>query len=646
MFPALFLFPAPSLYAQSPQGIPYQAVMRNADGSVMASSAVNLTFMIHDGSATGSIVYQESHSLTSNAQGLVSCVVGNGTASQGNFSNINWGNGTKFLHVMMGTTDLGTQQMLSVPYALYAANTIVTVSPSGDTLTIGGNSVIVPGISAANPPALFNQGLGVTDIDGNFYPTIIMNGQEWMQSNLKTSHYCNGEPILTGLNNGAWESSVQGAYSIYADNLANDISYGKLYNWYAVSDQRNICPCGWHVPTQFEWNSLANALGGFEVAGQAMKSPGSWNANSIESDDVLSFDAIPSGHRYSTGLYHNVSDYSFFWSSTVLNSKDVWKFVLNNTDSALFRNFSIKNIGASVRCIKGEELFGCIDNQACNYNPAANQSDNSCLYIGQSCDDGSYNSINDVFSAECQCQGEYLHSNDIGKKLVPGVAECSIEEISVSGCDGQNSLIYDGRTYELVEIAGQCWFAENLATDQFLNGDLILSGLSNANWQTNTNGAFSNYNNDLVNDESFGKLYNGYAIMDSRGLCPIGWHIPTDCEWMYLERSLGMGVDDNIEVLGRNYFGDVLKSTDGWWNYGNGWGGGSNLIGFNAIPGGGRNSNGNFEGINTMGNWWTSTAESPIHIWMRSLNAIEGYGIGRSNWGYIKNEYSVRCLKN
>jgi hypothetical protein len=149
-----------SLLAQSPQGIPYQAVMRNADGSVLANSAVSLTFMIHDGTADGVVVYQESHSLTSNVQGLVSCVVGNGTASQGTFAGINWGSGAKFLHVMMGSTDLGTQQMLSVPYALYARNTAVSISATGDTLTVGGNSVIVPGISAANFPSAF---LGCTD---------------------------------------------------------------------------------------------------------------------------------------------------------------------------------------------------------------------------------------------------------------------------------------------------------------------------------------------------------------------------------------------------------------------------------------------------------------------------------------------------
>jgi hypothetical protein len=144
------------LFAQAPQGIPYQAVLRNADGTVMASSAANMVFMIHEGSATGTVIYQESHALTSNAQGLVTCVVGNGVVSQGNFANINWGSGTKFLHVMMGTTDLGTQQMLSVPYSLYSkesTNGISRVSQLGDSLILGdGSFVKVPGISEANFP--------------------------------------------------------------------------------------------------------------------------------------------------------------------------------------------------------------------------------------------------------------------------------------------------------------------------------------------------------------------------------------------------------------------------------------------------------------------------------------------------------------
>ncbi len=236
LFLFLALFVSSSLHSQSPQGIPYQAVMRNADGSVMASSTVNMTFMIHDGTANGTVVYQESHALASNAQGLVSCVVGNGVVSQGNFSNINWGSGAKFLQVLMNGTDLGTQQMLSVPYALYAGSTYVSVSPTGDTLTVGGKNVIVPGISAANPinntptsglgaqvlpgnTTCANEFISVTvcngqtslTYDGRTYDLVEIGGQCWFADNLATDQYRNGDPIPTGLDNATWQNTTSGA---------------------------------------------------------------------------------------------------------------------------------------------------------------------------------------------------------------------------------------------------------------------------------------------------------------------------------------------------------------------------------------------------------------------------------------------------
>jgi hypothetical protein len=120
-----FLFLS-SAFAQSPQAIPYQAIIRNNDGSVMSNTALTLTFKIHDSSATGTIVYEETHSNSSNSQGLVSVNVGGGSPVSGTFSTINWSSGPKYLHVLMNTgngdVDLGTQQLLSVPYALYAEN--------------------------------------------------------------------------------------------------------------------------------------------------------------------------------------------------------------------------------------------------------------------------------------------------------------------------------------------------------------------------------------------------------------------------------------------------------------------------------------------------------------------------------------------
>ena len=360
LIPALFLFLALPSYSQSPLGIPYQAVTRNADGSVMASSAVNLTFMIHNGTANGTVVYQESHSLTSNAQGLVSCVVGNGTASQGTFASINWGSGAKFLHVMMGSTDLGTQQLMSVPYALYAANTIVTVSPSGDTLTIGGNSVIVPGISTANSQSLYSMGSGVTDIDGNFYPTIIINGQEWMQQNLAVTKYRNGDPIPTGLNDGTWSSTSSGAYAIYNNDVANNTLYGKLYNWYAVNDSRGICPTGWHVSSDAEWSLLINYLdpnanGGDSFsnsAGGKLKAPTGWISPNTDVTNVSGFTGLSGGSRGNYGTYANIGNDGYWWSSTESGSSYAWYRGLYYYNSAAGRYYDDRRYGFSVRCVR------------------------------------------------------------------------------------------------------------------------------------------------------------------------------------------------------------------------------------------------------------------------------------------------------
>jgi uncharacterized protein (TIGR02145 family) len=482
--PALFLFLAlfvsSSLHAQSPQGIPYQAVMRNADGSVMASSEAVLTFMIHDGTANGAVVYQESHSLTSNTQGLVSCVVGNGVVSQGNFSQINWGSGAKFLQVMMGSTDLGTQQMLSVPYALHsgsadnattASNGFSSVSQSGDTLYMSnGSFIIVPGISAANfPPAVLGctdnaacnyssaatqndnsclytgatcddgnantnndvingscvcagtqivngctnaqacnynaaanvdngtcliqgsacndnnanttndvingscvcagtavgngtyvLGNGATDIDGNTYTSIIINGQEWMQQNLAVTKYRNGDPIPTGLDDATWQYATEGAFSIYDDVASNNDIYGKLYNWYAVNDSRGLCPTGWHVSSDAEWSSFINYLnpganGGDtwpNAAGGKMKATTGWNSPNTGATNESGFTGLPGGYRDVDGSYYGVGSFGNWWSSTEIGSLNAWYRDLYSYDSGVLRSNGNKLYGFSVRCVR------------------------------------------------------------------------------------------------------------------------------------------------------------------------------------------------------------------------------------------------------------------------------------------------------
>ena len=499
------------LCAQAPQGIPYQAVMRNADGTVMASSAVSLTFMIHDGSATGTVVYQENHALTSNAQGLVSCVVGNGVVSQGNFSSINWGSGAKFLHVMMGTTDLGTQQMLSVPYALYSQTTNVSISSSGDTLSIGGNSVIVPGISAANPPALYTMGSGVTDIDGNFYPSIVINGQEWMQKNLAVTKYRNGAPITTGLNDFTWQNTTEGAYAIYNDNASNNILYGKLYNWFAVNDSRGLCPIGWHEPSDEEWSLLINYLdpnadGGklVNIAGDKMKSTTGWNFPNSGANDVSGFSALPSGYRtFNLGECEFLGYFCSWWSNSEIDSDYSWSRGLYYDNSVAASSYDRKQNGFSVRCVRDTDLSiqnGCTDGNACNFIAAATQDDGSCLYQNATCDDGNANTTYDVINASCQCAGTANDTLDIvigqdyqGGKVayifqpedagyvagethgliaaaqdLPGTYTWGCYGITISGADGQ--AIGTGAQNTLDIVNRGCGDAAQACADLVLNG--------------------------------------------------------------------------------------------------------------------------------------------------------------------------------
>ena len=194
----------------------------------------------------------------------------------------------------------------------------------------------------------------------------------------------------------------------------------------------------------------------------------------------------------------------------------------------------------------------------------------------------------------------------------------------------------DGITYNTVLIGTQCWTRSNLRVSKYRNGDAIPTGLSNSAWQTTAVGAYAVYNNALVNDTLYGKLYNHNAVTDSRGLCPTGWHVPTNVEWTNQETTLG----------GRTVAGGALKSTEtqptpGGWNSPNT--GATNSSGFTARPGGLRDTNGNFGDLGGSGFWW-STSLSGSNALARSLSY--GFGSVAGNYQDRLNGFSVRCLRD
>jgi uncharacterized protein (TIGR02145 family) len=328
LFTFLLLAVTAVVFSQAPQSIPYQAVFRNADGTVISSTAITITFKIHDFAATGEVVYEETHAVTSNSQGLVSMNVGSGTVVTGAFDNINWGGGNKFLHVLMnagnGNIDLGTQQMMSVPYALYAEDVNVRVSLTGDSLFIGNQVSIVPGVSAAN--SLYQPGNGVTDIDGNFYPSIIINGQEWMQKNLAVSKYNNGDPIFNpgniiiptpditqwNLDEIYFSASIDTITGSYFKILNPEVELGFYYNQMAIYDERGLCPAGWHVPNSLEWQELNGVCTTCQInsIGDRIIGNGIWYDSNIASNNECGFSALPAGMLYKGGNEYILMYYS------------------------------------------------------------------------------------------------------------------------------------------------------------------------------------------------------------------------------------------------------------------------------------------------------------------------------------------------
>jgi len=193
----------------------------------------------------------------------------------------------------------------------------------------------------------------ITDIDGNNYNIVTIGTQIWMAENLKTSKYNDGAsiPLVTG--SSAWFNLTTPGYCWYDNDAATyKNTYGALYNWYTV-DYGMLCPTGWHVPTDAEWTTLENYLGGSSVAGGKLKANTQWDSPNTGATNESGFTALPGGCRFGDGAFSNTGKIGFWWSAT---REDIENFPVNRIMEYNFSNvFSEPNYesyGFSVRCIK------------------------------------------------------------------------------------------------------------------------------------------------------------------------------------------------------------------------------------------------------------------------------------------------------
>ncbi|MFP4556865.1 MAG: fibrobacter succinogenes major paralogous domain-containing protein [Bacteroidales bacterium] len=390
------ILPISGIFAQTPQTMTYQAIIRNIKGSLIANYQVQMQISIIQGSYDGTSVYSEIHQPTTNENGLVTLEIG----SYEGFSEINWANGPYFIKIETDPTGgdnytiVGTSQLLSVPYALYAKTAEFFVGKETqnltDVLSIDNSANNNRITNLSNPEndqdaatkayvdkliarvEFIENFLGIdpnslTDIDGNIYKTVTVGNQVWMAENLRVTHYNNGDSIATELSNNDWWYSQTPAYTTYPDSSIPGLNsmeevleaYGALYNGYAVMDSRGLCPVGWRVPTYDEWTELFENLGGPEIAGGKLKSERTapdahprWDSPNESATNEINFNGLPAGMRKFNGEYDWIGSRTNFWTST-LNSGIylLTRGFRNNSESAWW-GYSNFEYGMSVRCMK------------------------------------------------------------------------------------------------------------------------------------------------------------------------------------------------------------------------------------------------------------------------------------------------------
>ena len=304
------------------------------------------------------------------------------------------------------------------------------------------------------------------------------------------------------------------------------------------------------------------------------------------------------------------------------------------------------------------------DNLFCDEGTVWDASEQKCVFDESVCGEGT---VWDEATSTCVVPNPSdsnfdgcVQLNDL-LDLLSAYGDCGAEEAPWLCGD---PLEYQGYNYETVQIGEQCWFAENLRAWNYTNGDTIEAQLSNSPWVFTTNGAIAVYgehddcssSSPEINPcdpeqaiELYGCLYNGFTLFDDRGLCPVGWHVPSDIDWMTLEVFLGMS---ETEAALTNFRGTdqgiKLKSYFGWVSVGNG----SNSSGFGGLPGGmrsgwpvGPEDQGDFRHAGDGAYYWTSSfAAPPGAFWGRELNH-DSDNVGRNTWSPSFG-FSVRCIKD
>ncbi|MDD5508326.1 MAG: FISUMP domain-containing protein [Bacteroidales bacterium] len=513
--------------------------------------------------------------------------------------------------------------------------------------------------------------------EGQTYATVQIGDQCWLRENLNVG-------IKINSTQGGYQQQDNGTIEKYCYNNdeANCAIYGGLYEWpeamqYVTTESvQGICPAGWHIATDNEWKILEGTVDsqypvgdpewdgagwrGYDAGGNLKEAGTShWFSPNTGATNSSGFTGLPGGIRsYNSGSFYNLGAYGHFWSSSQYSTIIAWYRSLYYSNASVNRNYSYKDYGFSVRCLKG-----CWP-QPDQANAGPDQLDvpgTSVMLAANipafgsgvwSIVSGTGGTFVDPWSPTAEFQGiagnEYNLSWTITTQC--GSSSDQVQISFAAGFSCGNDLVYEGQSYATVQIGTQCWMAENLNV-----GLMIIS----------TSGGFQQTDNDIIerycyeNDptycDTYGGLYEWPEVMQymttegAQGICPAGWHIPTDNEWKILEGTVdskyGVGSPewDKTSWRGLDAGGNLKEAGTVHWIDPNE--GATNSSGFTGLPAGNRSyARLGFELLGYYSYFWTSSQYDTDNAWTRYLYFNSAYSYREPD--YTDLGFSVRCLKD
>ena len=589
------------LQAQTPQGFNYQATVRNSVGDLIVNTNVYFKFNVVQGSLTAVPIFTETHYVSTDDLGQVNLVIGQGTPSAGTFSELDWSQGSYYLGIELDTGNgylaMGTTQLLSVPYALYAENSgnATSATPNLEAVLAENNSANSQQIKDLQDPTEAQDA-----VTKNYVDTEIENSETDIEQVLTQGNDANGIQLKgladpteaqDAVTKAYFENNSLNYFNVkYPDGITNEtviITSGNVFqvpsgkNFFINYAQRGV------VIDNYDFNISyppSMAIG-----------PGQTISNLDAEGFVLGFltnaGVSPLTINLTSGDF-TVPANKLFVHITYDND--------NNTDTFLINGF----------------------------NPNPNGSDSiEPLILGPE----------SVISCQCVING-YLY-------------EFFTDNNSSSVTD------QDGNTYDYLTYGDQVWTVDNAEMVTYRDGTEIPQVTDATEWENLTTGAWAYYNNDPTKP----RLYNWYAVMgiyDSasfsdatlrKEFAPEGWHVPSDAEWTTLENHLIANGYNYDGTLTENYIAKAMASTTGWISdTGTGAPGNdqslNNDSGFNTFPEGYRISNGPFTNEGSSAVFWSSTESSASDAWYRSLYSNNS-NLDRNN-ALNQNGFSVRFVRD